>query len=74
MNKPLVVERRELSAILRDMADKIDAGDSWEGHLEYSYWDEENGAGRDQFSVMGTYRIGNLDGQGGVRLLMRFDV
>jgi hypothetical protein len=74
MTKPLVAERRELSAILRDMADRIDSGDSFEGNIEYSYWDEENGAGENQFSVMGTYRIGNKDGQGGLRMLMRFDV
>lgn len=56
-----------LAAILRDMADRIEAGDSFEGNITYSCMNES--CGPDEFEVDAVYRIGNTDGQGGMRII-----
>ncbi len=53
----------ELVAVFRELAALVAAGDSFEGSLEYHI------AGPDTYEVSGSYRFGNSDGQGAVRLL-----
>lgn len=50
------------------MADRIEAGDSFEGNIEYTCI-SGNDLGPDEFEVMGVYRYGNSEGQGSVRLI-----
>jgi len=72
---PVGMDRHELAALLRDMADRAEVGDSYEGNIEY-HWPDEEMAGRDgwpavdaDFWVHGVYRVGNLQGQGGMRVI-----
>lgn len=72
MNKPVPMTKETLLALLDDIRAHVDAGDSMEGSLEYLMpWDEEKNEiieGAD-FVVRAAYRIGNLQGQGGMRLI-----
>ena len=63
---PVPLTLAEFLAVLDDMRGRVAAGDSWEGHIEYSMPDE-NDPMDVQFHVRGMYRIGNLEGQGGYR-------
>lgn len=58
--------RPTLTRELRDIADRIEDGDSFEGSLTYSCMDEDLVAG--EFRLVGAVRVGNKDGQGGMRL------
>ena len=57
----------QLVTELRSIADAVEQGDSFEGNIEYTCFDEdlENG----EWKVSGAYRIGNSEGQGGMRIL-----
>jgi hypothetical protein len=55
----------ELAALLRDMADRVPAGDSFEGRISYEIGD----VAAHEFDVEGMYRIGNRMGQGGMRVI-----
>lgn len=57
----------DLAATLRDIAARVEAGDSFEGNISYTCMDEE--CGPDEFLIEGAYRVGNSEGQGGMRLL-----
>lgn len=52
----------EVLAILDDIRARFEAGDSWEGSFSYELSD-------DGWEVRAAYRIGNRDGQGGMRLI-----
>jgi len=67
-----ILSAEVLSAHLADVAQMVGAGDSFEGYLEYGCMEE--GLGPEEFAVRGAYRVGNLDGQGGVVLLGAFNV
>lgn len=67
--KPAVVSRNLLAMMLEDMAERVRNGDCFGGGIEFHYWDEENGANQDEYSALGAYRIGNREGQGGMRLI-----
>jgi hypothetical protein len=69
MNAPVRKTRAELLAILDDIRARVTAGDSFDGSLQYEASESDEGG----FFVMATYRIGNLDGQGGYRLIGRTD-
>lgn len=58
----------ELADLLDDMARRVRAGDSYEGNIEYVIPLEDT-EGLDMVEVRGTYRIGNLMGQGGMRMI-----
>ena len=61
----------ELAAILRNMADHVEALDSFEGSIEYLMPDE---ADPECYAmVRASYRIGNRHGQGGMRLVGRIE-
>lgn len=58
-----------LLAVLDDMRRRVAEGDSFEGSIEYLM---PGPLGLDpdaEFAVMASYRVGNLMGQGGVRLI-----
>jgi hypothetical protein len=61
------VQTQELITILDDIRQRIQAGDSFEGHLSYTYLDGECDAG--DFFINATYRVGNLQGQGSMRVI-----
>ena len=71
---------KDIAAVLRDMAARVESGDSYEGSIEYLLppvppWQERGDPEppgwehRDYRLVRGTYRIGNLDGQGSVTMI-----
>lgn len=57
----------KLAATLSDIATRVQAGDSFEGGLNYTCMEDGLAAG--EWEVTGGYRIGNADGQGGFRVL-----
>jgi hypothetical protein len=61
--------RDELAGVLREMTRRVEAGDSMEGFIEYLLPDE--GDEPDGFRVRARFRIGNLQGQGGMRIVGR---
>lgn len=65
--KPKFLIKEELLAVLADMITRIEADDSFEGFIEYLIPEEENHV--NGFNVRASYRIGNLLGQGGMRMV-----
>jgi hypothetical protein len=71
------MSRQELAEVLDDMRQRVLAGDSYEGSLEYRMPEndlppEERGrfpSPDADFWVTGLYRVGNLQGQGGMRVI-----
>ena len=61
------LQQGSLANLFRLLATMIEDGDSFEGSISYSCLDNDLDGG--DFRVTGTYRIGNLDGQGGVVVL-----
>ena len=72
---PEPVSKETLLAVLDDIRHHVEAGDSWEGYVEYTMpWNEEMGDretdGKEiDFRLKAGYRIGNLQGQGGFRMI-----
>lgn len=62
----MILTKFQLADVLRDMANSIESRDSMEGDLSYTVMYDwlENG----DFEVTGAYRIGNSEGQGGMRI------
>jgi hypothetical protein len=60
---PQKMTYEELGDLLEDIARRARAGDSDEGNIEYLMSDEGD------VEVRGVYRIGNLQGQGGIRMI-----
>jgi hypothetical protein len=59
------MSREELTSLLDDIRDRVAAGDSFEGKLQYLL-----GTDADRpFEVAALYRVGNLLGQGSTRLI-----
>lgn len=61
------VETLKLQAFLQDIRRRVSIGDSFEGMIQYSCL--EKGLEPGEWEVSGLWRIGNLDGQGGTRVL-----
>ncbi|WP_037573553.1 hypothetical protein [Phaeacidiphilus oryzae] len=61
------LSRADLLALLDDIRARVAAGDSFEGWLHYLIPDNPDAA--HPFDVAAAYRIGNRDGQGGMRLI-----
>jgi hypothetical protein len=57
----------DLAETLRDIAVRVEAGDSFESSISYTCMDED--CGPDEFLIDGAYRVRNSEGQGGMRLL-----
>lgn len=60
--KPARLTKEQLVVILRDIAQRVAGGDSLEGNISYSVFEGD-------FHVNGVYRLGNLQGQGGCRVI-----
>lgn len=61
----MVLPKSELVRLLREQADIIEADDSYEGSLSYTF-----ASGKpNHFEVEAALRIGNSNGQGGMRIV-----
>jgi hypothetical protein len=70
MNKPVPLTQEQLTELLADILDHIRDGDSFEGHLEYSMPDPDDSPPDGTYAmVRAAYRVGNLQGQGGMRMV-----
>ena len=65
--KPMKKTTEQLVHILRAVADRIEDGDSYQGHFSWDCMDET--CGKDEFLVLATFRVGNKEGQGQVVLM-----
>jgi hypothetical protein len=68
-NTPVYLSRAQLLDVIDDIRAHVADGDSFEGHVEYLMPDQ--GDPPDGFRVKAAYRIGNLQGQGGMRIVGR---
>jgi hypothetical protein len=66
-NTPIPMNSEMLAAVLREMAALVEAGDSFEGSIEYLM--PAPGDPECYAMVKASYRIGNTLGQGGVRII-----
>ena len=71
---PELMTTEELAAILFEMGAKVLAGDSFEGSIEYLLPEPPEHKGDPEpdpnlVHVRGAYRVGNLQGQGGMRMI-----
>jgi hypothetical protein len=75
MNKPIPMSKVRLLVLLDDIRVRIAADDSYEGSLEYGMPLDESGEiiPDADFVVRAAYRVGNLQGQGGMRLIGRIE-
>jgi hypothetical protein len=67
---PEPMTRTQLLEVLDDIRKRVELGDSYEGSIEYLMPGPE--AEEDlsvEFMVMGAWRYGNLQGQGGMRMV-----
>jgi hypothetical protein len=62
---PIEMTPDQLADTLEDMARVVRAADSFEGNIVYEPW-ERGGPG---YLVQGVYRVGNREGQGGMRII-----
>jgi hypothetical protein len=67
--KHVPMTKNNLVSTLRDMADVVEADDSFEGSIEYLMPLDEAVPEGTFALVRASYRIGNSMGQGGVRMI-----
>jgi len=63
---PRNIPHEDLVGLLEDITARVRAGDSFEGSITWAL-PEDPAAPPTSFDVMASYRIGNLQGQGGMR-------
>lgn len=61
------INKDELATALRSMAAAVEAGDSFEGSIQYSV------SGPRKFEVLAWWRVGNSEGQGGCEMIGESD-
>lgn len=67
---PVKMSYTDLADLLSSMASLIRSGRSFDGFIEYQLPDPtETSTLTTEVMVRGSYRIGNSDGQGGVRII-----
>lgn len=66
--RPKQMTPEQVSALLLDMSVRVGQGDSFDGSISY-YLDYENNEPGIVFDVTAVYRVGNLMGQGGMRII-----
>jgi hypothetical protein len=64
MNNIVTRNKEQLAKVLREIADAVEKGDSFDGLIEYHIQDRGG-----EFDVVAGWRVGNLEGQGGMRFL-----
>jgi hypothetical protein len=74
-NMPVPCSKETLLALLDDIRHHVEIGDSYEGYLEYlmPYDEDMNEVEDADFMIKAGYRIGNLQGQGGMRLIGKIE-
>jgi len=67
----IVVTKERLVLLFRGLADRIEAGDSYSGVIEYDSigYDGAPDLKEDEFLLRARYRYGNLYGQGGMKVI-----
>ncbi len=65
---PINMGHEALIDVLEDILERVRVGDSFEGHITWSL-PEAEGADPRSFDVLAAYRVGNLQGQGGMRMI-----
>jgi hypothetical protein len=65
---PRNIPHEELVAVLEDITARVRAGDSYEGNITWSI-PEDPAAPPTSVDVIASYRVGNLQGQGGMRMI-----
>ncbi len=68
---PVNVSHEALVALLEDVLEHVRQGDSFEGHVTYAI-PEDPASPPHSFDVEARFRIGNLQGQGGLRMIGRW--
>jgi hypothetical protein len=67
-NRPAPAGKADVVRVLLNAAVRVDAGDSFEGTITWEMpMDEPELDGAD-FGLIARYRVGNLDGQGGMKV------
>jgi hypothetical protein len=61
------LNKQQLLAVLEDIKKSIENNDSMEGRISYSVMGEDLKPG--EFEVEATYRVGNSEGQGSIRII-----
>ena len=70
---PAILDKEQLVKLLHHIADLVESGDSFEGMLEYLIPDEEEQSTEGlTFAVRSRFRVGNSEGQGGMRIIGEF--
>lgn len=70
-NLPAPASKEELVEVLKDALLSVGRGDSFEGSITWSMPTDEPWLQDADFGLVARYRIGNLDGQGGLRAFTR---
>lgn len=64
---PVYLSTEAFLAVLDDIRNRVAAGDSFEGFVQYLLPEEDDPP--EGFRVMARWRVGNLEGQGGMRVV-----
>jgi hypothetical protein len=69
--RPEPMTKAQLLEVIDDIRMRVEAGDSYEGFLNYlmPYDDDDEIIEDADFVVEARYRVGNLQGQGGMRMV-----
>lgn len=67
-NRPAPATARDVFRCLLDAAVRVEHGDSFEGLIIWSMPTDEPELTDADFGLVARYRVGNLDGQGGMRV------
>ena len=65
--KPVILNRGQLIDVVTDILNGINSGDTLEGSVEFLM--NLDGDSEPRWNVQASYRVGNLNGQGGLRLV-----
>ena len=67
-NRPARASQRDVARVLLEAASRVEIGDSFEGTITWTMPTDEPELEGSEFGLIARYRVGNLDGQGGVRV------
>jgi hypothetical protein len=66
-NVPAPATKEEIIEVLKDALAHVEADDSFEGFITWVMPTDESWLQGERFGLMARYRVGNLQGQGGLR-------
>lgn len=67
-NRPAPADTEDVLGVLAEAAERVAIGDSFEGFITWVMPTDEPELEGSEFGLIARYRIGNLDGQGGLRV------